>query len=74
MKLPSIARVAIAAIPITMATLGLTAGPAAAAPLLPRDPCQTYALQVDEYYGLYQYWNDEWLSTWDTGKLRSGDR
>ena len=48
MKIRHLSRVLLAAVPATVTVMALTTGTASA---MPRNPCEDYANQVNDYYG-----------------------
>jgi hypothetical protein len=66
MKIRHLSRVLLAAVPATVTVMALTTGTASA---MPRNPCEDYANQVDEYYGDYQWWYDESMADYDAGHV-----
>ena len=64
MKLRIFSRILLATLPATATVMALTTGTASA---MPRDPCQDYANEANEYYGEYQYWYGESMDELDAG-------
>ncbi|HEV8222469.1 MAG TPA: hypothetical protein VGQ05_19535 [Streptosporangiaceae bacterium] len=66
MKLRHLGRVLIAAVPAALTVMTLTTGTASA---MPRNPCEDYANEVNDYYNEYQHWNDQMLIDYDAGRM-----